>query len=187
MSAMTQQNFSGADFSLIYRSHELMVRKIVTRFKFCDAAADDLVQNIFIKAWSNLGQLDNHTCLAGWLKVIARNHCLNEVKAQKLVLQRLAPVETFPEIADEPLCDETFALPLLELEQHLAALHHLIEHHKNPIRRQIACLFYLEKRSIKEIGEDMQMNQNTILSHLRRFRLVVSSAMQRWMQEQAHG
>jgi RNA polymerase sigma-70 factor (ECF subfamily) len=86
-----------------------------------------------------------------------------------------------PDEVEQAPASEIFELTLFQLEEHLAVLHDLILNHKDPIRRNVACLFYLEQRSIRDISLILNLKSNTVLSHLRRFRLIVTKAMQRWM------
>jgi RNA polymerase sigma-70 factor (ECF subfamily) len=182
MHALARERTTRLDFNRFYLNYEVLVRSIVRQFQFRDAAADDLVQDIFIKAWKGLDQLDNQAALTAWLKVIARHECLNEIKILKKQ-RHLVSVECVPdEVEQAPAC-EIFEMTLFRLEEHLAVLHDLIQNHKDPIRRNVACLFYLEQRSIRDISLVLDMKTNTVLSHLRRFRLIVTKAMQRWMLE----
>ena len=60
----------------------------------------------------------------------------------------------------------------------------MIRDHKDPIRQKIADLFYLQHQSTVDIALLLDMPQNTVLSHLRRFRLVVSSMILRWFESE---
>jgi RNA polymerase sigma-70 factor (ECF subfamily) len=184
MQALAHEPSFTLNFSRFYQNYEMLVRAVVRQFHFHDAAADDLVQDIFIKAWKGLDRLDNQGALTAWLKVIARHECLNEIKLQKKQ-RHLVSVECVPEEVETTACSEIFEITIRQLDEYLEVLHELIQNHKDPIRREIACLFYVEQRSIRDIGEQLQMKQNTVLSHLRRFRLIVTKAMQRWMGEHA--
>lgn len=182
MQALAHEPSFPLNFSRFYQNYEMLVRAVVRQFQFHDAAADDLVQDIFIKAWKGLDRLDNQGALTAWLKVIARHECLNEIKLQKKQ-RHLVSVECVPEEVETTASSEIFEITIRQLDEYLEVLHELIQNHKDPIRREIACLFYVEQRSIRDIGEQLQMKQNTVLSHLRRFRLIVTKAMQRWMCE----
>jgi RNA polymerase sigma-70 factor (ECF subfamily) len=182
MHALARERTTQLDFNRFYLNYEVLVRSIVRQFHFHDAAADDLVQDIFIKAWKGLDRLDNQAALTAWLKVIARHECLNEIKIRKKQ-RHLVSVECVPDEVDEAPASEIFEMTLFQLEEHLAVLHDLILNHKDPLRRQVACLFYVEQRSIRDISVLLNMKSNTVLSHLRRFRLIVTKAMQRWMTE----
>jgi len=182
MQALAQEPLPELDFSRFYQSHELFVRAIVRQFKFHDAAADDLVQDIFIKAWRGLDHLGNQAARTAWIKVIARHECLTEIKNLKKQ-RHLVSVECVADEVETTAGCDIFEMTLEQLEEHFAVLKELIVNHKDPVRREIACLFYLEQRSIKDISQILQIKQNTILSHLRRFRLIVTKAMHRWMAE----
>lgn len=180
MHALARERNTTLDFNRFYLNYEVLVRSIVRQFHFHDAAVDDLVQEIFIKAWKGLDRLDNQAALTAWLKVIARHECLNEIKIRKKQ-RHLVSVECVADEVEQAPASEIFELTLFQLEEHLAVLHDLILNHKDPIRRNVACLFYLEQRSIRDISLILNLKSNTVLSHLRRFRLIVTKAMQRWM------
>lgn len=174
---------ASSSFVSIYEAHVLLVRSIVRNFRFEDATTEDLVQDIFIKAWRSMDKVENPAALCAWLRVIARNHCLNELKIRKKMQRHLVSVETLPD-GIENATQETLELELWELEEHIDFLKDLIENHGDSNRREVARLFYVEQKSIREICEQTGVKQNTVLSHLRRFRLIVTKAMQRFVDEQ---
>ena len=65
----------------------------------------------------------------------------------------------------------------IHFEQSITLLTQLIESHEGEPRATIARMFYLQKQSVKSISETLKLKQNTVLSHLRRFRLIISKAM----------
>ncbi len=168
------------DFQTLYKKHYQAVRAVVSRFKFQDATADDLIQDIFVQAWQNLSSLKEQAAFSGWLMTIARNRCLNEIRKTK----RTVSVSGTDAISEEDgaagsevilVADDDFAS--LHFEQSITLLRQLIQMHEGEPRATVARYFYLEQMSVKEICDSLQMNQNTVLSHLRRFRLIVSQAM----------
>lgn len=168
------------DFQTLYKKHYQAVRAVVSRFKFHDATADDLIQDIFVQAWQNLASLKEQAAFSGWLMTIARNRCLNELRKAK----RTVSVSGTDSISEEDgasgaevilVADDNFAS--LHFEQSITLLRQLIQMHEGEPRATVARYFYLEQMSVKEICDSLQMNQNTVLSHLRRFRLIVSQAM----------
>jgi RNA polymerase sigma-70 factor (ECF subfamily) len=168
------------DFQTLYKKHYQAVRAVVSRFKFQDATADDLIQDIFVQAWQNLGSLKEQAAFSGWLMTIARNRCLNELRKTK----RTVSVSGTDALSEEEgaagmevilVADDEFAS--LHFEQSLTLLRQLIQMHEGEPRATVARYFYLEQMSVKDICDNLQMNQNTVLSHLRRFRLIVSQAM----------
>jgi RNA polymerase sigma-70 factor (ECF subfamily) len=184
MEAATNQQQPELDFSWFYTSHEPFVRSIVRCFRFTDAAADDLVQEIFFKAWKGLKSLEQPAALSGWVKAIARNECATVLKQQKKSQHRIVPLDSVSCNIESPGENTLFDLSLSQFEEHVAILHDILKNHENPLRREVATLFYTHNKSISEISQLLDMKQNTVLSHLRRFRLIAANAMHRWMIEQ---
>ena len=73
------------------------------------------------------------------------------------------------------VADDDFAS--IHFEHSITLLRQLIQLHEGEPRATVARYFYLDQKSVKEISDALQLNQNTVLSHLRRFRLIVSQAM----------
>jgi RNA polymerase sigma-70 factor (ECF subfamily) len=170
-------------FQELYANHASMVRNVVRLFNFRDAAADDLVQDIFFLAWNNFTRLKDRGALPGWLHAIARNQCINAIRSQKVQQKYLVPMDELSLEAETQESRKFFEVSLMQFEQHMQVLEDLIHNHEDPTRRAVATLFYLEHLSVKDIAERLQMKSNTVLSHLRRFRLIVTKAMQQWMEE----
>lgn len=182
MQAAVSQD-SDLNFNRLYKTHGAMVRKVVRQFNFRDAAADDLVQDIFLLAWKKRSYLRDLEALSGWLKTIAYNQCVNQSRAQSRQRQRFVSLECYDHEIESPESRTLFDVSLSQFEKHMDVLEDLIRCHKHEARREIAKLFYLEHKTIQEIVETLAMNQNTVLSHLRRFRLIVTQAMHQWMVE----
>ena len=161
------------DFEKIYKDHYALVASIVQKFKITDAAADDIIQDTFIQAWKNLATLKNPEAFRGWLSTIARNNCLKVLSKAKQNKNLSMTTEEDYEVV--LVADDDYASFQFEHKSHL--LTELITAHKGEPRASVAKMFYLEGRSIKEICGLLDLKQNTALSHLRRFRLMVSKAM----------
>ena len=56
-------------------------------------AAEDLIQDIFLKVFTNLHTLDNDDAFVGWLYRIAVNTCLSYILSHKRVFQKEVPLE----------------------------------------------------------------------------------------------
>lgn len=174
------------DFETLYRRHYHAVRSVVSRFRFLDAAQDDLIQDIFIQAWQNIASLREPAAFSGWLMTIARNRCLNETRKAKRTVS-IAMTDSMTDHEDGAAADVILVAEddyaSLHFEHSAILLHQLIELHEGEPRATIAKMFYLEERAVKDIAEALTMKQNTVLSHLRRFRLIVSQAMLRLIEE----
>lgn len=175
----------GLDFQTLYKRHFQAVRAVVSRFNFHNGMADDLIQDIFIQAWEHQSSLKEPAAFSGWLMVIARNRCLNEIRKAKKTVS-IAGTDFYDD--EEPSKTDVILVAeddhaSLHFEHSLGLLRELIKMHEGEPRATVAKLFYLEQKPVKDIGEILGLNQNTVLSHLRRFRLIVSQAMLQLIEE----
>ncbi len=189
MAQKAQSDAAVPDFKTLYKRYYQVVRSVVAKFRFHDATADDIIQDVFVQAWQNLETLKDPTAMGAWLMTIARNRCLNEHRKMKQTVSISQTDAPFDEDqgghAEVVLvADDDFAS--LHFEQSLTLLRELIACHEGEPRATIAKHFYLDHKNIKEISDLLNLNQNTVLSHLRRFRLVVSQAMLRLAEEKGY-
>lgn len=167
------------NFEDLYRQYYSGVASTVQKFKFQNGTADDLIQDIFIQAWQNLSSLKDPKAFGGWLMTIARNRCLNELRKSKPTVPIAATDQhgVDEEGQHEIVLVADDELASLHFEHSIHVLRELIKAHEGEPRATIAKMFYLEECSVKSISEQLNIKQNTVLSHLRRFRLIVSKAM----------
>lgn len=166
------------NFTEVYKSHIGAVRNTIRRFRFAEQQAEDLAQQVFLTAWSKLHTIKDPKAFSGWIKAITRNQCLNEVRKKQLSIS----ISTTDHIEEG---HEAWQVVLeaddngeqLEWKYSIELLEELIKAHNHPIRKEIAYLFYIDHLSVADICGKLQMNQNTILSHLRRFRIQITKAM----------
>ena len=154
-------------FNDLYKDFYTLVKRTAMKFRFCEAAADDIVQQVFISAWQNLDSVRDIKAIPGWLSTITRNACLKEIKKASRYTEMTEAQESTL-VADESLLDN------LTWKYSLEILEEVLQTQPNDTRGQIAKLYYLEKKSTKEISENIGLNGNTVLSHLRRFRLAIA-------------
>ncbi len=185
MSGQPRMASTQLSFEKLYKTHFRAVRSIVASFRFQDATADDLIQDIFMQAWQNLDSLKEQAAFSGWLMTIARNRCLNEVRKTKQTVAVSGTDSQSDEDSTEHelilVANDDFAS--LHFEHSLVLLRELIEMHEGEPRASIARMFYLDEKPVKEICDALHLNQNTVLSHLRRFRLIVSQALVQLVEE----
>ena len=169
-----------------YRAHgavadlgELYDRYLPEAFAVCRrylAPPDEDAQDAAMQLFEHLVKVlrthapDN---FAAWLHTTARNHCLMQLRARKRAGPSAGPlVLSFPDAADVETAAARHALagPLdqvaaEEAEQRLqtveAALAQL-----PPDQRRCLELFYLEKKSYREVASETGLNLNLVRSHL---------------------
>lgn len=70
-------------FNLLVREYQERVYWHVRKMVIDHDDADDLVQEIFVKVWKNLGKFREGSKLYTWIYRIATNECLNFLKRKK--------------------------------------------------------------------------------------------------------
>src|SRR5512144_3254472 len=68
-----------ADFEAFVRRFEDMVFATAVRLLGNHAEAEDVAQTVFLKAFERFGQLADSPAVAGWLKTVTTNLCLNHL------------------------------------------------------------------------------------------------------------
>lgn len=133
------------------------------------ALAEDLAQTAFVKIWQALPRYDGRAALSTWLYTIARNTCLTALERER----RLVPLDSIdegeggsgePGFASPPAGSGTVGQVAAEYD-----VARLLEQLPEPYRR-VVVLFYLEDRSVDEVGELLGMPSGTVKALLHRGR-----------------
>jgi len=67
------------DFTTFMRNYQDMVYSTAARLTGNDAQAEDIAQEVFLKAYENYGHLSTSPTAGGWLKTVATNLSLNHL------------------------------------------------------------------------------------------------------------
>lgn len=122
------------------------------------AAAEDAMQEGFIKAFSKLHQFKGDVTFGAWLKRIVVNTCLDSIKARKLELYAInEEILSMPDQDDWEVSDETT----------LTEIHQAIDRLKNP-NRIVVQLFLLEGYDHQEISEILEISESASRTNLYR-------------------
>src|SRR5205085_11119300 len=68
-----------ADFTTFMRNYQDMVFSTAARLTANDAQAEDISQEVFLKAYQNFDHLSTSPTAGGWLKTVATNLSLNHL------------------------------------------------------------------------------------------------------------
>ena len=136
-----------------------MVSRIVTRRE----DAEEVYQDVFVKALRNIGSYDpRQASLATWLNRIAYHESLNFVRGQKPVIvsmdDRYLGIDAMEAPEDGPPDEET----IRQLEQALAKL--------PPHEQAIVSMFYYDNMSLADIAYVTGSITSTVGSQLSRIR-----------------
>lgn len=165
--ALLARSRSG-DTAAFGRLVELYADRVVTvcaRMVGDRAAAEDLAQEAFVKAWQSLASFDGRSAFYTWLYRIAMNLCLSERRRPRRVMSM-----TDEALADRRVSSEARPGDAAELkEEHarvLAALAELDEEH-----RAVVVLRDVQGLDYEEIAGILGVPRGTVKSRLHRGRM----------------
>lgn len=153
------------DYALIVEQYEkLLLRFVRTLSRLSAADAEDVAQQVFIKAYEHLNDFDPALKLSTWLLRIARNEVIDLWRKKQARPQECE--------LDEPLldakyfADSTFAA---ELDQKITAaeVQHILTLLK-PDYREVLYLYYFEEKSYDEIADIIRRPPGTVAALISR-------------------
>lgn len=120
--------------------------------------ASDIVQEVFLRAYKNIGTFDTKRAFYPWLYRIARNLCINTVQRSSRKETGLPAEELIPARTDDPASE---LLRKEEIEGLRKALDQLQDKH-----REIITLKTFQDCSYAEIAEILDIPIGTVMSRL---------------------
>ncbi|PVW14572.1 RNA polymerase sigma factor [Marixanthomonas spongiae] len=132
---------------------------VAQRYMRDTAAAEDAMQEAFIKAFQKLEQFKGDVTFGAWLKRIVINTCLDAIKARKMELQPLHD-ETLHIVDDDDAWNVPDKTTIKEVN---AAIEKLNENH-----RLVVKLYLLEGYDHQEISEILNISESASRTNLHR-------------------
>jgi RNA polymerase sigma-70 factor (ECF subfamily) len=152
------------------RAYQDMVFSTAARLTGNDAHAEDIAQEVFVRAYENFDHLGSSPTAGGWLKTVATNLALNHLSRYRKRWRFFS--ELSPEDAPGPELDLPVPDTLLERlssEQRRVlidgALQRLPEH-----QRVALVLYHFEEFSYQEISERLHASLSKVKTDIRRAR-----------------
>ncbi|MDO8462840.1 MAG: RNA polymerase sigma factor [bacterium] len=150
-------------YGALMERYAAKLQRYVRRFLLGSEDGDDVVQEVFVKAYTHLNTFDASRSFSTWLYRIAHNECINTIKRKKREpLPFFDPDTLFPHpVAKETPADYVERRELQSMvERSLSVL--------DPKYREPVVLYYLEERSYREIADIMHIPVATVGVRLRR-------------------
>jgi len=145
-------------FDTLVRRYQSPLRRFLLNLTGGDnTLSDDLAQDTFIKAWTQLASFKNKSSFETWLFRIAYNVFYDYIRSLK-ESQSIEDVEREVDSLYHQHADDGSVKS--DIHQALGML--------NPNERACITLFYMEDRQIKEIADIMQLPEGTVKSNLSR-------------------
>jgi RNA polymerase sigma-70 factor (ECF subfamily) len=156
------------------RAYQDMVFSTAARLSGNDAQAEDIAQEVFIKAYENFAQLRVSPTAGGWLKTVATNLTLNHLnryrKRWRLFSEVAATSDPDEVPFDVPLPDTVLAD--LSAEERATrideALRRLPDHQRIPL-----VLYHFEELAYEQIAARLSVSLSKIKTDIHRGRLAL--------------
>ena len=160
-------------FGVLVERYEEKLTRYARRFLFYAEEAEDIIQDVFMKAYANIRSFDATRKFSSWIYRIAHNECINAMKKRgKEAIPFFDPDTLFPHPVAKETADEGIRREELKalMEGNLERL--------DPKYREPLILFYYEEMDYKEIAEILRIPVSTVGVRLNRARAAIKSRMQ---------
>src|SRR5690606_34396217 len=90
-------------FEAFVREYQDMVFATAVRLLGRESDAEDVAQTVFLRAFERFAELEGSPAVAGWLKTVATNLCLNHLKRHRsrwTLFSEIEPEYTGPSLED---------------------------------------------------------------------------------------
>jgi RNA polymerase sigma-70 factor, ECF subfamily len=164
-------------FEFLVERYLRIIYSFVYRYVGNGQDADDITQDVFVKAWRNLKKFDQQKSLKTWIFAIAKNTAFDHLKKKKVI-----PFSKFENEEGENIITETLADPsplpdaLLEKADIIRTLTSAMET-LSPNYRMVLFLRYNDHFSFKEIAASLGEPENTIRSRHRRALIMLKNLL----------
>lgn len=143
------------------------VMSIALRYSSGTMDAEEILNDAFLKVFTNLHKYDDQQPFRAWLRSITVNTAIDAFRKRTAVEDRLLPLEAAAGIDfDENVIRDLSAEEILKLVQSLS-----------PVYRMVFTLYAIEGYSHKEIAVKLGISEGTSKSNLRDARLRLQQKM----------
>lgn len=151
------QNGDSHLFGSLVERYDKKLMRYAKRFLFDYEDAEDLIQDVFIKAFKNIKGFDASRSFSSWIYRIAHNEFINEIKKRgREPISFFDPDTLFPHpIAPKQADDEL-------KEQELKTLVDEYINKLSPKYREPLVLYYYEDLSYEQIAEILHIPVSTV-------------------------
>jgi RNA polymerase sigma-70 factor (ECF subfamily) len=136
------------------------------------AEAEDVTQEVFLKAWRTITRLQDDAAFAGWLYRMTTNRCLNVLRARRV------PADVDPDTTASTRTD-TRPEHATEVNSQMAALTDALQQ-LTPEQRACWLLREVHGRSYDEIAEIVGANSTAVRGRIARARAQLAEVMKPW-------
>lgn len=167
-------------YALLVERYKSYVFTLTLRFTKNREDAEEVSQDIFVKAYRSLADFKGAAKFSTWLYTIVNTTCITFLRKKRLDIRSLDDERTF-EIADSQ--DSGFRANQVEQKSRLNMVNQAIAL-LSPDDAGIITLFYKNEQSLEEIGQILGVEVNTAKVRLHRARTRLKEKMERYFSEE---
>lgn len=153
-------------YGQLVQRYQQFVFTLVLRFTDNREDAEEISQDIFVKAYRSLADFRGESKFSTWLYTIVRTSCITFLRKKKLATTSIDNERTFVTLENR---ESSFSANLVEQKSRHAVVTSAIRQ-LSPDDAQLITLFYKGEQSLEEIGRIMGYDPNTVKVKLHRAR-----------------
>lgn len=161
-------------YSVLVERYQNYVFTLTLRFIKSREDAEEVAQDIFIKAYRSLADFRGASKFSTWLYTIVNSTCITFLRKKKLETYSLDNEKVF-EVADSK--DSGFRANLIEQKSRSTMVNKAIAL-LSPDDAEIITLFYKSEQSLEEIGTILGLDPKTAKVRLHRARMRMKEKME---------
>ena len=170
-----QQAYAG-----LVNRYQNYVFTLAMRFTRNREDAEEVSQDIFVKAYRALADFRGASKFSTWLYTIVNTTCITFLRKKRLEVHSLDNEKVF-EVADS--MDSGMRANLVEQKSRLSMVHNAIEM-LNPDDAEVLTLFYKAEQTLEEIAVILGIEANTAKVRLHRARTRLKEKMEKHFAEE---
>ena len=157
------QSGDAESFAMLVERYEQKMLRYTKRFLFQMEDTEDLVQEVFLKAFVNIKSVDTTRKFSSWLYRIAHNESINALKKRKKEpVPFFDPASIFPHPVSKETAETEFEKQEIKTMIDIS-LEKLPATYREPL-----ILYYIEELSYKEIADITRLPISTVGVRIRR-------------------
>lgn len=164
-----------SEFALLVEKYQNYVFTLVLRFTESREDAEEIAQDVFVKAYRSLADFRGDSKFSTWLFTITRTTCLSFLRKKKLDTISLDNERTGLRVENR---ESGFSANGIEQKSRHAMLNQAIAM-LSPDDTQVLNLFYKGDQTLEEIGKIMRLDPNTVKVKLHRARQRLKDKMEK--------
>jgi len=165
-----------AIFAQIVERYQNFVFTLVLRFTDNREDAEEISQDVFVKAYRSLADFRGESKFSTWLYTVVRTSCLTFLRKKRLDTTSIDNERTFLQLENQ---ESTFKADTVETKSRHAMVNEAIRL-LSPDDSQLITLFYKGEQSLEEIGRIMGLEPNTVKVKLHRARHRLKEKMEKY-------